>query len=74
MRNLGYKTKSIHVELAKPMKNLIDKYHKGYARMRNSRWFNSIMISQCYLENRQWKFEDVQRHSGEGEQLQLTDA
>src|SRR6266511_966805 len=58
---LGYKTRDIHIELAKPVKNLIDKNREGYARMRNSRWFSSIMISQCYLVNREWRFEDVQR-------------
>jgi len=68
--SLGYKTRDIHSELAKPIKNLIDKYHEGYPRMKNSRWFNSFMISQCYLENSQWKFEGIQKNN-KNEQLRM---
>lgn len=68
---LGYKTRSIHVELARPVKNLIDIYQQGPARMRNSRWCNSFTIGQCYLENHQWKFEGIQRNTCEGRQLEM---
>jgi len=69
--SLGYKTRDIHTELAKPVKNLTDKFQQGYPRMRNSRWFNSFVISQCYLDKGQWKFEGVERNSSEGNQLKM---
>lgn len=69
---LGYKTRNIHVQLALPVKRrLLDEYNKGYARMKNSRWFGSFVLSQCYLENGNWKFEPVERNPSEGKQLQM---
>lgn len=60
-RNLLSDTRNpLHVELAQPLLKLKKKLDKGYARMKNSRWFKSICISQCYLENDQWKFEDIE--------------
>jgi len=59
--SLGYKTKDIHAELAKPVNNLVSKYNEGISRMKNSRWANSFLMSQCYLENNKWNFEAVQR-------------
>jgi hypothetical protein len=46
-------------------------YQQGYARMKNSRRFNSFVIGQCYLENYQWKFEGVRRNHNDGEQLEM---
>ena len=71
--SLGYKTRDIHLQLALPVKRrLINEYNKGYARMNNSRWFNSFVLSQCYLEeDRKWKFEGIERNPSEGEQLQM---
>jgi hypothetical protein len=69
--SLGYKTKDIHVELAKPVKFLVDRYHEGYPRMRHSRWFNSFVLSQCYLENEHWKFEGIHKKRDEEQQLQM---
>jgi len=50
----------IHKELAKPLTIIKKKLDKGYARMRHSRWFRSICISQSFLENGQWKFIDIE--------------
>lgn len=71
--SLGYKTRDIHSELARPVKNLVDKYHEGFSRMKNSRWFNSFVISQCYLENGQWSFEGVHRNQNKVRQLEMLD-
>jgi hypothetical protein len=57
---LGHGTREIHKELARPVKVLADKYAEGYARMRNSRWFNSFVMSQCYLENGRWVFSPLE--------------
>ncbi len=69
--SLNYKTRDIHAELARPVKYLVDRYQQGPARMRNSRWFKSFVISQCYLENSQWKFEGIRRNSSIGRQLEM---
>lgn len=52
----------IHVNLAKPVKDLLLKHKDGYARMKNSRWFSSIACSQCYLDTTKdlWVFEDLE--------------
>jgi hypothetical protein len=68
---LGYKTRDIHTEIAKPIRNLVDRYNEGYARMKNSRWFNSFVMGQCYLENHHWKFEGIRRNHKDGEQLKM---
>jgi hypothetical protein len=52
---------------------LSQKLFKGYARMKNSRWFNSICISQCFLADGKWQFETIEQRSHElkGEQTSL---
>jgi hypothetical protein len=52
-------TRKIHTDLAYPIKSLILRYQNGIARMENSRWWNSFCMSQCYLENNNWKFETL---------------
>lgn len=69
--SLGYKTRDIHSELAKPVHYLINKYHEGFPRMRNSRWFNSFVISQCYLEDGQWHFEGIQKNQSSIKQQKM---
>ncbi|HEU0291363.1 MAG TPA: hypothetical protein VFR47_01415 [Anaerolineales bacterium] len=69
--SLGYKTRAIHVELARPVKNLVDKYHEGPSRMKKSRWANSFVISQCSLENGRWGFEGIQRNQNEVKQPKM---
>ena len=69
--SLGYKTRAIHTEFARPIKNLVDKYHEGYPRMKKSRWANSFVISQCYLENGRWVFEGIQRNQNEAKQPKM---
>lgn len=57
---LGQCTRDVHKELNHPIKQfLIDSYLQGFARMRNSRWFNGYCLSQCSLENGQWIFEEI---------------
>ncbi|MDX9936171.1 MAG: hypothetical protein RBS45_03485 [Anaerolineales bacterium] len=70
---LGYRTRDIHFLLSLPIKKwLLSRYNQGYARMKPSRWFNSFVLSQCYLKgNGEWKFERVERKSNEEEQLAL---
>lgn len=56
---LGLSTSDIHKELAYPVVPLLKRIQKGYARMRNSRWFKSILISRCFLEDNGWAFEQL---------------
>ncbi len=56
---LGYSENYYKNILGKYAKNLIDRYSKGTARMRNSRWNRSFCMSECYLENDQWHFETI---------------
>jgi len=58
---LGEKTREIHGELSSPIYQIIARYKKGYARMRHSRWFGSFCVSQCYLNDGGWIFEDVNK-------------
>lgn len=71
---LGYKTRDIHAEIAKPIKNLVDRYNEGRARMKHSRWSNSFALGQCYLENQRWKFEEIRKNHRDGEQLRMPGA
>lgn len=54
------KTKEIHRKLAHPVKEIVDRYQQGSARMWNSRWRNSFCMSQCYLESGSWKYEEIE--------------
>jgi len=70
--SFGYAEKDAHKQLALPVKRrLVNEYNKGFARMKNSRWFNSFALSQCYLDNGQWKFEGIERKSNEATQPKL---
>jgi hypothetical protein len=69
--SLGYKTREIHAELSRPVKTLLDAYNQGPARMRNSRWFNSFLLSQCYLEENRWHFEPIKQRSQAGVQPKM---
>jgi len=53
-------TTEVRAIVAYPVKAIVDRYHKGYARMRNSRWRDSFCMSQCYLESGQWHFDTIQ--------------
>lgn len=68
---LGYTTREIHKELARPILTRVKEYERGFARMRNSRWRDSFVMSQCYLENGKWLFEGVRRKRDGGTQLKL---
>jgi len=66
------KTKEIHRKLAQPVKNIVDRYQQGSARMWNSRWRNSFCMSQCYLESGSWKFDEIECiKAQEGQQLSM---
>ncbi len=51
----------IQKEIASPVKELLKKYNKGIARMKNSRWSDAICIGECFLENGEWQFAKLER-------------
>ena len=66
------KTKEIHRKLAQPVKEIVNRYHQGSARMWNSRWRNSFCMSQSYLESDCWKFDGIEYiRAQEGQQLSM---
>lgn len=69
---LGIVTRDIHKELARLPGELIRNYQKGFARMRNSRWFNSFWLSECYLQNGQWHFQTLEILETEDNTKQLS--
>jgi hypothetical protein len=56
---LGHQTHEAQARVAFPLGELAKRWHEGYARMKNSRWFRGFCISECYLENDQWQFGDL---------------
>ena len=53
---LGDKKSDAQAQVADPVKQLVEKWKAGPARMKNSRWHRAFCISECYLENGQWQF------------------
>jgi hypothetical protein len=58
---LGEEKNKIQGEVSWSIKILVEKWNQGYARMQNSRWFRGICISECYLEDGQWCFQNIIR-------------
>ncbi len=59
---LGKPTRNIYRKLYYPVKRLVDKFRKGPARMKNSRWYKGFCYSSCWLEDGDWQynqFEDL---------------
>lgn len=56
---LGHATHSSHPRVAEPLRSLLDRWYKGPARMRNSRWRHGFCVSECYLEDGEWQFSDI---------------
>jgi len=50
---------TIQKEVSLPVQELVQKWNKGGARMLNSRWNKGFCISECYLDNNQWSFNNL---------------
>ena len=59
----------IQKEVSFPIKEIINKQQTGYKRMKNSRWFGSFCMSECWIENDKWVFGDFK--SKNNEQIKL---
>ncbi len=47
-------------KLADPVKELVKRYKQGYARMQNSRWRNSFCVSESFIEDGKWQFQNLE--------------
>jgi len=57
---LGQGKIQAQIELAEPVKVLVKRYKEGYARMQNSRWRNSFCVSESFIEDGKWQFQDIE--------------
>jgi hypothetical protein len=55
---LGCSKNDIQKEVSYSARRLTDEWQKGYARITRSRWFRGLWMSECWLENDEWKFKD----------------
>lgn len=56
---LGEVKNPVQKEVSYPVERIVHRWNKGAARMKNSRWFGGVCISECYLENGKWNFENI---------------
>ena len=56
---LGHESNATQGQVSFPLRELASRWHEGPARMRNSRWYRSFCISECYMEDSQWQFTDL---------------
>jgi len=53
---LGLSTSDAQAEMCRPLLELADRWNRGHARMKNSKWFRGFCLSEGYLENGVWQF------------------
>lgn len=70
---LGEAKNNIQKKVSYPVLQLIDRWNAGRRRMQNSRWHGGFCISQCYLENSQWVFENIDLKKDLSNQLSFED-
>ncbi|MDP2884818.1 MAG: hypothetical protein Q8P51_07350 [Ignavibacteria bacterium] len=69
---LGESKNAIQAEVSYPVVQLLERWNRGPARMKNSRWHRGYCVSQCSLENSQWQFSDLRStEHKDGDQLSL---
>lgn len=69
----GQGNKQAQKELAIPVKRLVERYKKGFARMQNSRWCSSFSLSDSFIENGKWKFGKIKSAKNSKKQPKLFD-
>ena len=60
---LGDAKNNVQKEASLPVKDLIEKWNRGYAGMKQSRWDKGFCLSECYLENEKWQFQGFDRRN-----------
>lgn len=57
---LGDAKNEAQAEVSYPLRSLAERWNRGPARMRNSRWHGGFCISECYLdETDNWQFSGI---------------
>jgi hypothetical protein len=56
---LGDCKNDAQADVAHPVANLVEKWKRGPARMKKSRWHHGFCISQCYLQDGSWQFANL---------------
>jgi hypothetical protein len=58
---MGESKNPIQREASAPVLSLVEKWHRGPARMKNSRWNKAYCITECFIDNGKWNFENIIR-------------
>lgn len=66
---LDFAKNDIQKEVSFPVKEIINKQQVGYKRMKNSRWFGSFCMSECWIKNDRWNFGNFK--SEDNQQIKL---
>ena len=62
----------VQIEASEPVKLLVEKWSKGSARMRNSRWYGGFSITDAYLEDGEWNFDNlITNNLGQDRQMSI---
>lgn len=57
---LGEEKNEIQKEISLPIKKeLIEKWHQGQVRMKNSRWYKGFWMSESWIDGDDWSFGDL---------------
>lgn len=56
---LAQATNPVQSEVAAGLTQLVNKWGRGYAGFRNSRWFGGFSLSECCLSNGNWSFGNI---------------
>ena len=68
---LGECKNNIQKNIAIPMEQLVSRWNQGHARMKNSKWYKGFCISECFRENREWRFQQIEVTKNTSEQYTL---
>lgn len=68
---LGDCKNSIQEKISVPIRQLVDRWNQGYARMKNSRWYKGFCISECIHENGLWQFRQINKEEQDPSQISL---
>ncbi len=63
--------RSFAKKLNHPTRELVKNWKQGPARMKNSRWIGGYCLSECYLENGSWNFNEIISNQEISNQLEI---
>ncbi|MCK4358939.1 MAG: hypothetical protein KAW92_09380 [Candidatus Cloacimonetes bacterium] len=76
----GFRTQKLQMknfearfQATKPLKILLEKEVEIHPRMKNSRYYKSFTFSDAWIENEEWKFENIHIEKDDNPQITLFD-